>query len=79
MPRAVNEYARVPIDRVSDSPLDDVGLRCASMCLGYLLLVQPSAGQLGGVEIPQESPELSPGANKLAPIFAFASAEQVLP
>ena len=49
------------------------------LCLGYLLLVQPSAGQLGGVEIPQESPELSLGANKLAPIFAFASAEQVLP
>ena len=49
------------------------------LCLGYLLLVQPSAGQLGGVEIPQGSPELSLGANKLAPIFAFASAEQVLP
>ncbi|MED5347225.1 MAG: hypothetical protein VYE01_04625 [Pseudomonadota bacterium] len=49
------------------------------LCLGYLLPVQPSAGQLGGVEIPLESPELSLGANKLAPIFAFASAEQVLP
>ena len=30
MPRAGNEYTRVPIDRVSDSPLDAVGLRCAS-------------------------------------------------
>ena len=35
-------------------------------CLGYLLLVQPSAGQLGGIKISQESPELILGANKLA-------------
>ena len=49
------------------------------LCLGYLLLVQPSAGQLSGIKISQESPELILGANKLAPIFAFASAEQVLP
>ena len=49
------------------------------LCLGYLLLVQLSAGQLSGIKISQESPELILGANKLAPIFAFASAEQVLP
>ena len=79
MPRAGNEYAGIRLIGLVTHPWTPLVGVVPLLCLSYLLLVQPSAGQLSGIKISQESTELILGANKLAPIFAFASAEQVLP
>ena len=49
------------------------------LCVGYLLLVRPIVGQLGGVELTEVTSDPAPDPHKLAPIYVFASAEQVLP
>ena len=49
------------------------------LCVGYLLLVRPIVGQLGGIELTEVTSDPAPDPHKLAPIYVFASAEQVLP